>query len=88
MPIGFALYDAANPAKLAEFWALALSYELEKPPPGFVSWEEFAERIGLPARAVGLDGGGRRPGEDGAAAAVPAGARAQAACNSNRVMRH
>jgi hypothetical protein len=41
-------FDAANPAGLAEFWALALNYELEKPPSGFTSWEEFAEKIGLP----------------------------------------
>jgi hypothetical protein len=25
-----------------------LNYELEKPPSGFTSWEEFAEKIGLP----------------------------------------
>lgn len=41
-------FDAAEPARLAEFWAVALDYELEKPPAGFASWEEFAEKIELP----------------------------------------
>ncbi|MBK1788517.1 VOC family protein [Prauserella cavernicola] len=41
-------FDAANPRKLAEFWALALDYEVQPPPPGFASWEEFAEKLGFP----------------------------------------
>jgi hypothetical protein len=40
--------DCADPARLAEFWAGVLGYVVEPPPPGFTSWEEFAERIGLP----------------------------------------
>lgn len=42
--------DCADPAGLAEFWAEALGYIVEPPPPGFGSWEEFAERIGIPAK--------------------------------------
>jgi len=30
--------DAAEPAKLAEFWAQALDYVLEPPPHGFETW--------------------------------------------------
>lgn len=42
--------DCADPSGLAEFWAEALAYVVEPPPPGFHSWEEFAERIGIPLR--------------------------------------
>ncbi|KAB2345492.1 VOC family protein [Actinomadura rudentiformis] len=40
--------DCADPAKLAEFWALALGYELEPPPPGFASWDEALRARGIP----------------------------------------
>jgi hypothetical protein len=40
--------DCANPAKLAEFWAEALGYIVQPPPPGYSSWEQFAEQIGIP----------------------------------------
>ena len=40
-------YDAADPVALAEFWALALGYELQPPPPGFDDWDSFADEIGL-----------------------------------------
>lgn len=40
--------DCAEPARLAEFWAEALGYVRQPPPPGFDSWEQFAERIGIP----------------------------------------
>ena len=40
--------DCSDPRRLAEFWAAALNYNLQPPPPGFDSWEEFAERIGIP----------------------------------------
>jgi Glyoxalase-like domain len=41
-------FDAHDPAKLADFWALALGYVPQPPPEGFGSWEEFARAIGLP----------------------------------------
>jgi hypothetical protein len=41
------VFDAAEPRKLAEFWALALGYVPEPPPQGFASWEEFGRSIGL-----------------------------------------
>lgn len=40
--------DCSDPGRLAEFWAAALGYVLQPPPAGFVSWEEFAEQLGLP----------------------------------------
>jgi hypothetical protein len=41
-------FDASDPARLAEFWALALDYVIQPPPPGFPSWEAFAESVGIP----------------------------------------
>ena len=40
--------DAADPAKLAVFWAEALGYVVQPPPPGFDSWDAFAEANGIP----------------------------------------
>lgn len=31
-------FDAAEPARLAEFWATALGYVRQPLPPGFESW--------------------------------------------------
>ena len=41
-------FDADDPAKLAEFWAEALGYTLQPPPPGFETWEAFAIEAGIP----------------------------------------
>lgn len=41
--------DAHDPARLAEFWALALGYELEAPPAGFATWDEALDAWGIPA---------------------------------------
>ncbi|MGP4018834.1 VOC family protein [Saccharopolyspora sp. 5N708] len=49
MGLGFQVtFDAHDPTRLAQFWAVALEYELQPPPPGFESWQQFAEKIGLP----------------------------------------
>ena len=49
MPYTFQVtFDASNPAKLAEFWAEALGYISQPPPPGFLSWEAFALEVGIP----------------------------------------
>lgn len=42
-------FDAADPAKLADFWAEALGYVVQPPPPGFDTWEAFAEANNIPA---------------------------------------
>jgi hypothetical protein len=42
------VFDCAEPAKLAAFWASALGYQLEPPPPGFDSWQAWAEQAGIP----------------------------------------
>ncbi|MFC8232465.1 VOC family protein [Streptomyces sp. NPDC057284] len=40
--------DCAHPARLAEFWALALGYVPKPPPAGFGSWEEWFAHHGIP----------------------------------------
>ncbi|MCX5312482.1 VOC family protein [Streptomyces sp. NBC_00154] len=40
--------DCAHPARLAEFWALALGYVPKPPPPDFGSWEEWFAHHGIP----------------------------------------
>lgn len=33
---------------MAEFWAAALGYVVQPPPPGFETWDEFADSVGIP----------------------------------------
>jgi Glyoxalase-like domain len=40
--------DCAQPARLAEFWALALGYVPASPPSGFASWGEWMAQHGVP----------------------------------------
>lgn len=40
--------DAADPRGLADFWADALGYVLEPPPPDFGSWDEALTAFGVP----------------------------------------
>jgi hypothetical protein len=40
--------DSADPAKLAEFWALALDYTIQEPPEGFDTWPDFLRSQGVP----------------------------------------
>lgn len=40
--------DCADPARLAEFWCGVLGYQLEPPPPGYDSWEDFARAKEIP----------------------------------------
>ncbi|MEU8053079.1 VOC family protein [Micromonospora haikouensis] len=41
-------FDCANPAALAAFWAEALGHQVQAPPPGFESWEQALEAMGVP----------------------------------------
>jgi catechol 2,3-dioxygenase-like lactoylglutathione lyase family enzyme len=41
-------FDCADPARLATFWADVLDYRLQDPPPGFESWEQALEALGVP----------------------------------------
>jgi hypothetical protein len=40
--------DCADPERLAEFWAAALGYKVQDPPPGFATWEAFLVAQGVP----------------------------------------
>jgi hypothetical protein len=42
------VFDCADPAKLAGFWAQALHYKLQDPPPGFDSWPAWLKAQGIP----------------------------------------
>ena len=41
-------FDCADPAALAAFWAEALGYQVQPPPPGFDSWDAALESWGVP----------------------------------------
>ncbi|HEU0131975.1 MAG TPA: VOC family protein [Mycobacteriales bacterium] len=45
--------DCADPDRLARFWAAALGYLLEPPPPGFATWDDWRRDIGLPEAELG-----------------------------------
>ena len=60
-------FDCVDPAALCSFWAATLGYEVQPPPPGFDSWEEFLDSVGVPeaqrndrSAAVPVDGPGPR----------------------------
>lgn len=42
------VFDCANPAAQARFWAEALHYKRQDPPPGFSSWPNFLRNQGVP----------------------------------------
>lgn len=44
--------DCAGPDRIARFWAEALGYKLEDPPPGFASWEAYWRDVGVPEEEV------------------------------------
>ncbi len=41
-------FDCADPNALAGFWAEALGYEFDAPPPGFDSWDAALDAWGVP----------------------------------------
>lgn len=42
------VFACEDPARMARFWAGALGYELQPPPPGFDTWNDFADAAGIP----------------------------------------
>jgi hypothetical protein len=42
------VFDTADPAREARFWAAALGYELQPPPTGFDSWDDFLREQRIP----------------------------------------
>ena len=45
------VFAAQDPGRLAEFWRTALNYGAEPPPPGYDTWEAFAEAHGIDLQA-------------------------------------
>jgi hypothetical protein len=41
-------FDCADPARLAAFWAEALGYQVQPPPPGFDTWEQALDAFKVP----------------------------------------
>jgi hypothetical protein len=59
-------FDCGDPAALAGFWAEALGYVVQPPPPGFDSWDAALDAWGVPAdrrndRSALVDPDGRGP---------------------------
>ncbi|MEN8239155.1 MAG: VOC family protein [Actinomycetota bacterium] len=60
-------FDSKDPATHADFWANALGYIVQPPPPGFDTWEDLARELGIPedesgdiAAIIDPDGSGPR----------------------------
>jgi hypothetical protein len=59
-------FDCARPDELAQFWAEALGYVMQSPPPGFESWEQLLRKFDVPAeewdsRSAVIDPDGNGP---------------------------
>ena len=46
--------DCADPDRMARFWAAALHYELEPPPDGFETWDDYYRDLGLGEEDLGI----------------------------------
>jgi hypothetical protein len=46
--------DCKDPERLCRFWAAALRYELEPPPAGFATWDDYWRDVGVPEEELGL----------------------------------
>jgi hypothetical protein len=60
------VFDCADPDRVAKFWATALGYKLQDPPPGFATWEEFLTAQKVPqelwnSRSAVVDPAGNGP---------------------------
>jgi len=60
------VFDCADPARLAAFWATALHYQVQPPPEGFETWEDALRAWGFPeelfnARSAVVDPDGQGP---------------------------
>jgi catechol 2,3-dioxygenase-like lactoylglutathione lyase family enzyme len=58
--------DVADPARVAGFWAEALGYQVQPPPPPFGTWDEALDAWGVPPeqrndRSAVVDPAGRGP---------------------------
>jgi hypothetical protein len=49
--------DGADPERLCRFGVAAHRYELEPPPDGFTTWEEYWRDVGVPEEDLGIGAG-------------------------------
>jgi len=55
MPVRFQLtIDCADADRLARFWAAALGYQVEPPPAGYASWDDYYRELGVPEEELGV----------------------------------
>jgi Glyoxalase-like domain len=55
MAVAFQLViDCAEPEPLARFWAAALGYQIEPPPAGFATWDDYWRDVGVPEEDLGI----------------------------------
>lgn len=55
MTVSFQLViDCADPDRLARFWAAALGYQLEPPPAGFATWDDYWRAVGVSEDDLGI----------------------------------
>jgi hypothetical protein len=45
--------DCKDPARMTRFWAPALGYDIEPPPAGFATWEDYWRDVGVPEDELG-----------------------------------
>ena len=60
------VFDANDVSRLVAFWEQALGYQVQPPPPGFDTWEDFARDKGIPEEqwdgwGALIDPDGKRP---------------------------
>jgi hypothetical protein len=54
VPVRYQLViDCADAEVMTSFWAAALGYELEPPPDGFPTWDDWRRDLGLPESELG-----------------------------------
>ncbi|HLA67794.1 MAG TPA: VOC family protein [Acidimicrobiia bacterium] len=42
------VFACEDPDRLATFWAGVLGYEMQPPPDGYATWDDFADAVGIP----------------------------------------
>ncbi len=45
------VFDCADPQRMAAFWSEAIGYQVQPPPEGFATWDDFLTSIGVPEDA-------------------------------------
>ncbi len=50
--------DSVDPSRLVTFWAPLLGYEVQPPPDGFATWNDYYRSVGVPDDELDPDGDG------------------------------